>query len=401
VRSRNVRAFTQVESRTLGVAVVAATTMAALMAALACTAGDRPATPESFAHSVTIDSVGYRAMPRLALRHVATICGEERRPAQCPRNPIHVAIAGPNGSVYLAEKGTVLRQFDEHGAYMRIVGNSGTDSGQYQGVDAASYDGGARIHVFDQSTLQLLTYDTASRHLGTMRVLLTHDYVGAKGSPDGLVMLSVPPAKHENDRVAARLDAADAASGKRHRVAVVDARASRIEGKDLQPMRPFFLPRPVWAAGRDHSIIYAAGENEYIARYDTAGQPKLLVKFAVPPVPISEAEVEREKKRIAALFTGEWRASAQPYIDSAAARSPRYHAVFTDLAILDDGSLWIRESPEAEADSVRWDVLDVDGAPLGFAMLPNESRVTGGRLEHLQVVTESALNIFVVQPVLP
>lgn len=197
-------------------------------------------------------------MARLPLRRSGTIC-RKREQAQCPLREIRVAVAGPHGSAYLAEPGVALREFDEHGAYVRIIGNLGTDSGEYQGAEAAAYDGGTRIHVFDASTLRLLTYDTAGRHLGTMHLRLTPDYVGARGSPDGLVVLSVPPGERYEARVEGRLEVADAAGGNLRQVAIVDARAPRIAGKDLQPIRPFFLPRPVWAAGRDRSISYAAG----------------------------------------------------------------------------------------------------------------------------------------------
>jgi hypothetical protein len=332
-----------------------------------------------------IDSIAYRAMARLPLRRIATICREREQP-QCPLREIRVAVAGPHGTVYLGEPGVALRQFDEHGAYVRIIGNLGTDSGQYQGAEAAAYDGGARIHVFDASTLHLLTYDTAGRHLGTMRLALTPDYVGARGSPDGLALLSLPPGKRYEERVEGRLDVADAASGTLRRAGIVDARALQIEGTDLQPMRPFFLPRPVWAAGRDRSITYTAGDDEYIARYDSAGRPELLVRFAVPPVPVSPAEMERERERVSAKFSESWRERVQSYIERAAASSPHDHPLFTDLAVLDDGSWWIRESPIPLADSVRWDVLNRDGTPLGFAMLRKESRVAGGSMEHLLVV---------------
>lgn len=334
---------------------------------------------------MTIDSIAYRSMARLPLRRTATICRERDQP-QCPLREIRVAVAGPHGTVYLAEPGVALRQFDEHGAYVHIIGNLGTDSAQYQGAEAASYDGGARIHVFDASTLRLLTYDTTGHHLGTMRLALTPDYVGARGSPDGLVVLSVPPGKRYEEQVGGRLDVADAASGTLRRAGIVDARALQIEGTDLQPMRPFFLPHPVWAAGRDRSVTYAAGDDEYIARYDSTGHPDVLVRLAIPPVPVSPAEMEREKERISAMFTGSWRESAQPFIERAAASSPHDHPLVTDLAVLDDGSCWIRESPEVLADSVRWDVLDRGGAPLGFVMLRKESRVAGGSMERLLVV---------------
>jgi hypothetical protein len=355
------------------------------MALVACAAGDGRAEAKSFRHSVTIDSIAYRTMARLPLRRIATICREREHP-QCPRSDISVAVAGPHGTVYLAEPGVALRQFDEHGAYVRIIGNLGTDSAQYQGAEAASYDGGAHIHVFDASTLRLLTYDTTGRHLGTMRLALTPDYVGVRGSPDGLVVLSVRPGKRYEERVEGRLDVADAASGSLRRVGIVDARALWIEGKDLQPMRPFFLPRPVWAAGRDRSVTYAAGDDKYIARYDSAGHRELLVRFAFPPVAVSPDEMEREKKRVSAMFTGSWRERAQPYIERAAASSPHDHPLFTYLAVLDDGSCWIRESPVPRADSVRWDVLDHDGTPLGFVMPRKESQVAGGSMEQLLMV---------------
>jgi len=172
-------------------------------------------------------------------------------------------------------------------------------------------------------------------------------------------------------------------------VGVVDARALQIAGKDLQPMRPFFLPRPVWAAGRDHSITYTAGDEEDIARYDSAGHPDVLVTLAIAPVPVSPAEMDREKERVSTHFsTKSWRERAQPFIERAAASSPHDHPLVTDLAVLDDGSWWIRESPIPLADSVRWDVLNRDGTPLGFAMLPKESRVAGGSVERMLVVEQ-------------
>jgi hypothetical protein len=208
------------------------------------------------------------------------------------------------------------------------------------------------------------------------------------------VVLSVSPGERYEERVEGRLDVADAASGTLRRVGVVDARALQIAGKDLQPMRPFFLPRPVWAAGRDHSITYTAGDEEDIARYDSAGHPDVLVTLAIAPVPVSLAEIDREKERVSTHFsTKSWRERAQPFIERAAASSPHDHPLVTDLAVLDDGSWWIRESPIPLADSVRWDVLNRDGTPLGFAMLRKGSRVAGGSMEHLLVVeaTDSGL----------
>lgn len=372
-------------SRAFSLSLSHALRLAALLVPIACAASDGRTSPESFTHSVTIDSAAYRTMARLPLQQLRTICRERDQP-QCPRREIRVAVAGPHGSVYLSEPGVALRQFDEHGVYVHIIGKLGTDSGEYQGAAAAAYDGGARIHVFDASTLRLLTYDTTGRHLGTMRLAFTPNYVGARGSPDGLVTLSIPPGKRYEERVEGRLDVADAASGTLRRAAIVDAHAIRIKGKDLQPMRPFFLPHPMWAAGRDRSITFAAGDDEYIARHDSAGHPDLLVTFAVPPVPVSPDEMAREKERVTAMFTGSWRERVQPYIERAAASSPHNHQLFTYLAVLDDGSCWIRESPVPRADSVRWDVLGHDGTPLGFVMLRKESQVAGGSMEHLLMV---------------
>jgi ABC-type antimicrobial peptide transport system permease subunit len=94
---------------------------------------------------------------------------------------------------------------------------------------------------------------------------------------------------------------------------------------------------------------------------------------------------------VAALLICHWsgaaiRAFLLPFVERAAASSPHDHPLVTDLAVLDDGSWWIRESPMPLADSVRWDVLNREGTPLGFAMLPMESRVAGGSMERLLVV---------------
>jgi hypothetical protein len=147
------------------------------------------------------------------------------------------------------------------------------------------------------------------------------------------------------------------------------------------------MARPAWALDRSGGIVFTNGDSAAVARYDAKGQPDLLVRIDRPAVDVTPADIDIELRRQLTLFSNDvWRARARPHLERAA-HAATTHPAITALRVLDDGSIWLRTSSRVGSDSIRWNVLESDGALAGSVTTRLGSTVVGGRRSRVLIAT--------------
>ena len=291
----------------------------------------------------------------------------------------------------LTDEDGPLRVFDSSGTFRGVVGRMGSAPDEYASATdvAATRDG--RIYVFDRARFSVLSLGPAGQVLHRAQVPMVPDFWGTALWPGGIAILSLPVGSQVGQPVMGRLDLipVDGDAGGTTTFSVpLKAVVAQVGG--LQPMKPFFQARPIWAVAPDGAVTITTGDTPWIARYSRRGEAEDLIRLPLTPVPVTAVELQAEKERVLHMFTRDWWERTRPIIEQTAARSPRVHPLVTALVVLRDGSLWLRESPRAGADSVRWDVLAADGRLFGVVRLGLRDRVADGTSDRVLVVHDTA-----------
>lgn len=352
-----------------------------------------------FARVVRHDRREYDGAPRMQLRPARAACLPES--PECHFDGDVVGTIGPRSDVLLASPGQPVAEFDSLGLFVRHVGTVGSGDGQYMSADHIAYDGRGTYSVLDMASLRVLSFDTAGRPLGARRVGARLNISGVSAWPGGIVLFMLPP----GDSLGAPVPATFAVQTERDQrprdVITVSAPANAVAGREMQPMRPYFLPMAVWALSAAGRLHYASGGDATVARYraDDGGAGDLLLDAGIPARAVTRAEVEAEKKRVLAMFDDD--ARIVPYVEQAAKHSARVHPPVTLVAALRDGSIWLREYAVAGEDSVRWNAFSADGQWLGWTKLGATEGIVDGDERSLIVAPRALLGASAPGPARP
>ena len=109
-----------------------------------------------------------------------------------------------------------------------------------------------------------------------------------------------------------------------------------------------------------------------IDHYDANGVHRRRFGFDTPSRAVSEADMALARERsLRGIGDPSMRAAIEARMRGGSAR----HPAITRLVSLDDGSLWVRESPTEAADSVPWVIYAGPGTPRGRLMLAVDDHV--------------------------
>jgi hypothetical protein len=314
------------------------------------------------------------------------IC-EGGEPAVCQFRGINVAALGPGRRVLLDQLGGVVQMFDSTGRWTRSLGTLGAGPGEYRRVMTAGFDSVGGVILFDQSGFRIVTFDSLGRPLWTRNVPFSAEFNGVSAKGGRVVKWLVPGSETLGSMVASQFVLVDSAGGNEALASVV-TKALRAPGSDMMPIPPFFSAWAVWDVGPGLSIVYAPGDRMRIERYRGDGAADLLVEGDVLARAVTSAEVARELERRSSggLAAAPWAAQLR----EAARNAAPFHPAITDLVVLGDGSIWVKESPVAETDSARYDVFSREGRLTGYVVLPAAARVIDGDGAIVLVTTADA-----------
>jgi len=341
---------------------------------------DHPAEP-----TIRISREAYVSADTLHLRQVRLICGPQ---STCPFKNIGVAAASTGGIALLGDYRGQLYLIHPGRTELVALGRIGSGPGEYHAVVAAAFDSADGVALFDAEERRMLRYDSTGKNTVTAGATLPPPVVfGVQIVASQAVMLSIPPGSRNAGRVAASL----------YRVGV-DGPVERLGGfplepvtlgkSDLLPVRPFFKPKPVWAARSDKAYAFSDGAqfDLRIARNDST---VLRIVADPPPVPITDADIKTRRDEATGFgLSPLMRKQLERQLRDAVSATGKVFPEITDLVYLEDGYLLVRGAAPPSADLVRWDLITPDGGLVGLIQLDLGLRVIGGRHSELLIVGE-------------
>lgn len=311
--------------------------------------------------SVRIDSSAWQSAPRLSLVLSASVCGPGED-VVCPSSDLILGGAAADSSVVLVSRSGA--------AYLRPSGQRGFRQIAFDANQGAAAGSGGSVESAGDTAWWLHLPDAPSRALidASGKVLLRESpshfvgYTGSAMNADLFARMIVPGGRRPGDSVTAEF----VVIGPRDRwgdvLASVTQRATFAEGARDVPLPPLFHARPIWRLSSDGLVVFCEPAEYAIDWRNDAGVLRRLV-VAAPSRPVTEAELDAVSSRLRSRMPQN-NARFLEAVDADLQRrrrdAARRHPAVTDIRLSSSGTMWVRGSPDAETDSVRWDVFSPD-----------------------------------------
>lgn len=350
-------------------AVMAGTAGFALLAA-GC---EGPADPEGAVASI-LPAVAHASLPELRLEDLGPVCAATVE--ACLTTGDYLAAVGADGAVAFVGPGGRAPQLylvDSATRVPRPLGRGGSGPGEYRILMSLGIGPGGEILAFDGMQRRQLVYDGDGNVRATQDApvpdgLFDGDFVGGE-----LRFLGTDAPATAGDSMRVRIFSS--APGDARARPIVET-AIRIPGYgmgDFRPLPPPFVPRDQFALLPDGGLVHAAGATFVLEALDATGRPTSRFGFDLPPRAVTEEDLRAEAARLQRRLPMAMRQAVEATMRQAATR----HPAITRVVALEDGSLWVRESPHAGGDSVSWIVYQDPPLPHGRLVLDADDRVLG------------------------
>ncbi|MDZ4673306.1 MAG: 6-bladed beta-propeller [Gemmatimonadota bacterium] len=310
----------------------------------------------------------YNNLPQLELGTIRAVC--EADDPRCDLGRFAGGtITGLGDLVFWESEGLVYRLAGAGGTPQQ-VGANGSGPGEYRYVLSLQVGSKDEIQLYDAAQQRLLEFTPDGEPLRTSRMALPEGFVDGRLTPVGFISLATslsgPDRSGDSARVALFHLQPEGARPLKLAVLPISQRAYRLA--DMRPLPKLFEAMPQWQISIDARIAYSSGDRWEVDQFDSTGAHINRVGFVHTARPVEAAEAEREQER---RRRGIGRVQAL--------HSATQHPAITMLRLLDNGQLWVRESPDVAGDVVSWIVFDPDGTPIGRLVLPVETEILAGR----------------------
>lgn len=283
----------------------------------------------------------------------------------------------------------LIRWFDRNGAEQRRAGGSGTGPGEFRDIELPGINGDTLI-LWDTRLERITRVTLDGNPVGTTRLSVPADaqlpdptVTGVFG--DGRLLLSgrsralsTMPSALRRDTIPLAIAGGDG---------TFERLIARVPGHEnvivTGPGFVTMLPRPFGArtlvATDDNSLLVSVGDVDAVTRYGTDGTVLAEYRLDRPRRLISQAEIEQQRRRLAAQVE-----QLPPPIDQAVADAmagvavPRVYPAHDRLLVDATGAIWLREDVgpgRVNVENHRWTVLDRDGNWLGMVTTPRRTEI--------------------------
>jgi hypothetical protein len=342
----------------------------ALLALLGCATPDAPASGSD----AIGDAGSYAALPILTLEDAGAACvGPED---QCLTTGSDLAAVDTDGSIAFMGPGGRTPQLFLVRATDRLpvaLGRNGAGPGEYRLATSLGFGPNGEVRLFDVMQQRLVRYgaDGVTRLTSNVAVpdgLFDGDFVGGD-----LRFLGTEAAATAGDSMPVWIYAGRPGTTAATPLHRTGAKQPSYGLRDFRRMPAPFVAQALFAIDRDGGLIHSSGTSFVVDRYDSLGVLVGRSGFDLPPRAVTDADLAAEKERRSRNLPAPMRAMIEESFRGAATHLP----AITGIRALEDGSVWVRESPHAAGDSVSWVVYPDAMTPLGRLVLEADDRILG------------------------
>ncbi len=310
----------------------------------------------------------YATLPLLHLTDLGPVCLDEAE--ACLIGPSSVASVSRRGDVLFV--GTVSNRPQVFrvapGARAVPLGRSGAGPGEYKVPSALGFSPADDALILALDERRLLTYSPDGELVAMSRVPRPPTFFGSVSFVDGEIRaLATEVAESAGDSMPVLMLALDSGAAEPRRLYGTSLKEPAIALGQFRSMSLPFAPKTLWKIRPDGGLIRSTGDRLVFALYDPAGRPVGSTGFLVRPRAVTAAELESAittamrfvpDERMRGAMEERWRRGAA-----------KHHPAITQIVSVSDGRVWVRESPNAEADSVSWVVFRSDGRAVGRVLM--------------------------------
>ena len=236
------------------------------------------------------------------------------------------------------------------------------------------------VYLFDVRAWSWLLFDSTGQLIARRAIRPDRTMRGFAARGGHLYSQLVPPGSKLGAPIETQIVQLDGESART--VASPEASATQTDSSDLVPMPPMFAAQPVWDIAADGRVIYSNGDTYTLLRYGATGtRESATVVSGTRGRPVTPADMSREQARRA----GPGGAVDQAFAAAASRAAPTFGAI-TDLRALAGGVVVIRRAPDADGDSVRWD-LWISDRLAGAMRLGAADHIIGGDSIRILVIS--------------
>jgi hypothetical protein len=339
-----------------------------------------PAAPAAVREAIA-SKAEYDALPTLALEDLGSACGVEEEPCATPG--FKMAVPHDTASVaFWGVDGKRPQLYSTDGTRLLRLGRQGSGPGEYRMPLALGVSADGGVLAADILQRRVLRYGTDGSIGDAVPIAIPLAIFDFAFVGDRLRAFATTPAPTSGDSMPVEVHALDGGAGATRRLFTLPVRQPSYRMDEFRPIGPVFAPHAQFRFRGDGHLFVSTGDTFVVEEFDSTGVRIARFGFDVAPRAVSKDEVDEERRRMARFIPdAAMREAMIARMQASAAR----HPAITALVPLPDGSLWVRESPAAAADSVQWIVYRAPAEPSGRLLLDSEESVITARGDRLLV----------------
>ncbi len=342
---------------------------------LLASGGCTPESPPGAAVVSVLPAAAYSSLEELRLEDAGPLCAASQ--GSCLTTADQLAAIGADGAVAFVGPGGRAPQLylvDSASRAPRPLGRAGAGPGEYRILMSLGIAPDGAVTAYDGMQRRVLVYDPDGSARLTQATpvpdgLFDGDFVAGE-----LHFLGTDVPAQAGDSMRVRIFRSEPGAARAAPIADTPVRVPGYGLGDFRPLPPPFAARAQFAFRADGGLIHTAGAMFVLEEFDSTGAPRTRFGFAVAPRAVTAEDLDAEAARLQRrLPMAAMREAVAASIRQAAPR----HPAITRLVAMEDGSLWVRESPHAAGDSVSWVVYQDPPLPFGRLVLDADDRVLG------------------------